>query len=64
MSDKAMGEAFGVSDKTISRTLTALEEKGFIVRDTKSTKNGKVRHIKAIMGNIQKVIATDNLSNK
>ena len=54
ISDKAMAEAFGVSDKTISRTMGALEEKGYITRDTKSTKGGKIRHITININKIDK----------
>lgn len=45
MSDKAFAEAFGVSDKTVSRALTSLESKGMIRRETKNVKGGKERHI-------------------
>ncbi len=62
ISDKALAEAFGVSDKTISRTMSALEEKGYIVRDTKSTKGGKVRHILLNTSRIEEELATDKMS--
>ena len=41
----AMAKNFGVSEKTISRAMTTLEEKGYIVRDTRNTQKGKERHI-------------------
>lgn len=59
ISDKALAEAFGVSEKTISRTLKALEDKGIIVRDTKSAKGGKVRYMTV---NKAKLRTTDNLT--
>lgn len=45
MSDKAFAENFGVSDKTISRSIKVLEEKDLIRRETKSVKGGKERHL-------------------
>lgn len=45
MSDAALADNFGVSSKTISRSLKALEESGYICRNTRNTKGGKVRHI-------------------
>ena len=45
MSDAALADNFGVSSKTISRSLKTLEESGYICRNTKNTKGGKVRHI-------------------
>ena len=45
MSDKTFADQFGVSEKTISRALTALEAKGLIKRETKNVRNGKERHI-------------------
>lgn len=60
ISDKALAENFGVSEKTISRTLKALEDRGFIVRDTKSVKGGKVRHMKVNLDKLQPT--TDNLT--
>lgn len=45
ISDKTMAEMFGVSDKTISRALTALEDKKLIRRETKNVRGGKERHI-------------------
>ena len=46
ISDEVLANNFGVSEKTISRTLKALEDKGFISRATKNAKGGKERHIK------------------
>lgn len=45
ISDKTLAANFGVSESTITRTLKALETKGFITRATKSVKGGKERHI-------------------
>jgi DNA-binding transcriptional regulator YhcF (GntR family) len=62
MSDKALAELFGVSDKTISRAFTALEDKGFITRTTKNVKAGKERHVSVNIEAIDKALPTDNLS--
>ena len=45
ISDKAMSELFGVSESTISRAVKALEDKGFLKRETKNVRGGKERHI-------------------
>ena len=62
MSDRALAENFGVSDKTISRALSALESKGFITRDTRNVKGGKERHITANLNKINQGLATDKMS--
>lgn len=46
ISDKVLAENFGVSESTITRTLKALETKGYITRETRNTKTGKERHIR------------------
>lgn len=45
ISDKAMADMFGVSEKTISRALSTLEARGLIKRETKNIKGGRERHI-------------------
>ena len=68
MSDKAFAEMLGISDKTVSRALKTLEDKGLIKRETKNVRNGKERHIHITNGqndsckNEIKELATDNLS--
>ena len=62
MSDKAFAELFGVSDKTISRALKVLEDKGFIKRETKNIKGGKERHIHIQVDKIEQALSKDNLS--
>lgn len=62
ISDKQLAENFGVSDKTISRSIKALEDKGFIKRDTKNVKGGKTRHITANAAKIEETLTKDNLS--
>jgi DNA-binding transcriptional MocR family regulator len=62
ISDKVLAEMFGVSDKTISRTMKALEDRGFIVRATKSVKGGKERHITVNLDNIEKALSTDKMT--
>ena len=46
ISDKTLAENFGVSESTITRTLKALEAKGYIVRETKNVRGGKERHMR------------------
>lgn len=48
ISDKTLADNFGVSESTISRTIKALETKGFIVRETRNTQKGKERHIRVV----------------
>lgn len=62
ISDKALAESFGVSEKTISRTLKALEEKGYITRDTKSVKGGRERHIKVNQDKLEEQLTKDKLT--
>ena len=45
ISDRTLAENFCVSESTITRALKALESKGIISRETKSTRGGKERHI-------------------
>lgn len=62
MSDKALSELFGVSEKTISRTLKALEDRGFIKRETKNIKGGKERHITINTQKIEETLTTDKMT--
>lgn len=60
ISDKALSSMFGVGEKTISRELKVLEEKGYIKRTTKNTKNGRERHIAVIYDNLIPVEETNS----
>ena len=62
ISDKVLAENFGVSEKTISRTIKALEDKGFITRETRNVKGGKERHMIANLKKIEAALTKDNLS--
>ena len=62
ISDKVLAESFGVSEKTISRTIKALEDKGFITRETRNVKGGKERHMIANLKKIEAALTKDNLS--
>ena len=64
ISNQALASQFGVSAKTISRSIEALEEKGFLMRDTKNVRNGRERHMKVNLIKIDEVLARDNLSNE
>jgi predicted transcriptional regulator len=44
-SDEALATEFGVSEKTISRAVTSLVEKGLITKKTTNVKGGRSRHI-------------------
>lgn len=63
MSDKAFSAAFGVSEKTISRELKVLEDKGFITRDTKAVRGGKERHITYNAAAVEKALTKDKLTD-
>ena len=62
MSDKALANAFGVSEKTISRAFGELESKGFLTRETKNIKGGKERHIKVNLDAINNKLTTDKMT--
>ena len=67
MSNAVMAKNFGVSEKTVSRAMTTLEEKGLIVRNTKNVQKGKERHItltkdKLSLGNETNNSTTDKMS--
>lgn len=62
MSDDVLAKNFGVSAKTISRSLKSLEDKGFIKRETKNIKGGKERILTINESAINAALTTDNLS--
>ncbi len=62
ITDKQLAEQFGVSDKTISRSMKVLEDKGFIRRETKNVKGGKERHIFINLSNIELALSKDKMS--
>lgn len=59
MSDKAFAQAFGVSERTVSRAVQNLEDKGFITRATKNTGSGRERHM---LVDFNKIAATVKLA--
>ena len=64
ISDSTLAEQFGVSEKTISRTIKALEDRGFITRDTKNAKGGKVRYMSANIGAIEAALPKESTTDK
>ena len=56
ISDEKLADNFCVSKSTISRALTNLEGKGFIIRATKNVKGGKERHITLNLNAIERAI--------
>ncbi len=52
ISDRQLADNFGVSESTISRELKKLESNGFIVRETRNTRNGKERHLRIANSNL------------
>ena len=62
ISDKQLASQFGVSESTITREMKKLESLGYITRNTKNVKGGKVRHIKVNLDKIEESITTINLS--
>lgn len=62
ISNDVLAENFGVSAKTISRSMKVLEDKELIVRDTKNAKGGKVRHITVNIDKINSYLSKDKLS--
>lgn len=54
--DEAMARDFGVSESTISRGLKSLETKGFITRETKNIKGGRIRYITVDMNKINTTV--------
>lgn len=62
MSDSYLAERFGVSEKTISRALKVLEDKGFIKRETKNVQKGKERHIHIQLDKIEQALPKDKMS--
>ncbi len=56
MTNEQMAKMFGVSEKTISRTLGTLENRNIITRDTKNVKGGKERHIHIKSDTIEKLL--------
>lgn len=58
MSDKTFAAMLSISDKTVSRALKELEDRGFIIRETKNVKGGKERHIRVNLDKIESALPT------
>ena len=57
ISNETLAKNFGVSVSTIKRTLDKLEDKEYIMRDTKTIQKGKERHMLANTARIDADIA-------
>jgi DeoR/GlpR family transcriptional regulator of sugar metabolism len=53
ISNQTLATQFGVSEKTISRSVANLEGRGFIKRNTKNVQKGKERHMIADLAKIE-----------
>lgn len=61
ISNQTLAAQFGVSEKTISRSVANLEGKGFITRNTENVQKGKERHMTADLAKID-AAAKDKLT--
>lgn len=61
-SDKSFAGKLSVSERTISRAMTELENRGFITRHTKNVKGGRERHIILHLNKIEEALTTDKKS--
>lgn len=52
ISNESFAEYLNTSEKTVSRALKSLEDKGYICRDTKNVKGGKTRNLTVNLGRI------------
>lgn len=62
ISNETLAKNFGVSEKTISRSLKNLEDRNFIIRNTKNIRGGKERHIEINQHQIKMYLTKDILS--
>lgn len=53
---------FGVSERTISRALKSLEDRGLLRRETRNIKGGKERHLTATIDNLAIVRNESNIT--
>lgn len=62
ISNETLAEQFGTSTSTIDRKIKSLESRGYISRETKNVKGGKVRHMKVKLNNIEAALTNLNLT--
>ena len=62
ISDETFSMYLNTSKSTVSREIKALEEMGYLIRNTKNVKGGKERHLKVNQKKIEEDISNVNLS--
>ena len=62
ISDETFSMYLNTSKSTVSREIKALEQMGYLIRNTKNVKGGKERHLKVNQKKIEEDISNVNLS--
>ena len=61
ISDETFSMYLNTSKSTVSREIKALEQMGYVIRNTKNVKGGKERHLKVNQKKIEEDISNVNL---
>ena len=62
MSDESFSIYLNTSTKTVSRKIKSLVDKGYIIKETSNTQNGKLRYLKPVLNKIENDIKAYNNS--